>query len=265
MRFRFLALYPLLYAVAFVAVAATLGDGEALEPFRRGQLLFVRLLAISGCIAALSAFAPGDHLRRAWLWLGIGAAAFLVRDLLRLPPFEVSTAFGAAETFVISGLGVGGNLAALYGIWLLARAWKVAAISLPGGRSGVVTVTVIAALLALGVAGPGALHHGGELLDGDWSALILFVSAVIDILSLCLLAPLLLTAVALRGGLFAWPWSLVTAGRFSWLLYDGAVLLGPALALGAFPLNDVFRGLALNYLFAAGLAQRFAVQKVRRG
>jgi hypothetical protein len=46
----------------------------------------------------------------------------------------------------------------------------------------------------------------------------------------------------------------------SWLLYDAAA----GLPAGAFPLPDVFRGLAENFLFAAGLAQRFAIERVRR-
>ncbi|MGD2113590.1 MAG: hypothetical protein PVG07_00950, partial [Acidobacteriota bacterium] len=213
--------------------------------------------------AAVSAFGAGDHLRRAWWWLAAATVAVLIRDLLRLPPLELSSAAGGFEAVLISGLGVLSNAALLAGIWLLARAWKVAAIALPGGRSGVAVVTGAAAVLALVVAGPGALRHGQDLFAGDWSALTLFVSAVVDILSLCLLAPLLLTAVGLRGGLFAWPWALITASMLCWLLYDAAALLTPVLALGAFPLTEVFRGLAENYLFAAGTAQRLAVRSVR--
>jgi hypothetical protein len=51
---------------------------------------------------------------------------------------------------------------------------------------------------------------------------------------------------------------------FAWLLYDAAAGLTAGALPGAFPWTDVFRGLAENFLFAAGLAQRYAVEKVRR-
>lgn len=259
MRFRWLALFPLLYAAAFAAIAWGLLGSEALTPFVRGQLILVRVLALVGCLAAVSAFERGDHLRRAWLALAAATLLVLARDLLRLPPFELPSG-----TLVVSALGVLSNLALLAGVWLLARSWRIAAIELPGGRSGVLVVGLAAAVLALAVAGPSAWRQWQAVAAGDGTAVILLVSAVVDILSLCLLAPLLLTAVALRGGLFAWPWALVTASMFCWLLYDAAAGLTSGALPGAFPWTDVFRGLAENFLFAAGLAQRYAVEKVRR-
>lgn len=264
MRFRWLTAFPFGYAAAFIVIAAILSGRESLAPFVQGQLLLVRVLAIAGCLAAVSVFQRGDHLRRAWLSLALATVLVLIRDLLRLPPFDFPGSGLDGAGLVIAGLGVLSNVALLTGVWLLAQAWKVAAISLPGGSTGAVATTLVAAALALGVAGPSAWQHGLALVSGDSGALILTVSAVVDILSLCLLAPLLLTAVALRGGMFAWPWALVTASMLSWLFYDGAAALGPSLGLGDFPLTDVFRGLAQNFLFAAGLAQRLAVQKVHR-
>jgi hypothetical protein len=264
MRFRWLAVFPLLYAAVFVALIWWLRGGEGLAPFVTGQRILVRLLAIAGCFLAVSVFGRGDHLRTAWLWLGWGSIAILLRDLLRLlPPFQGATA-GPGAQVILSGLGILSNLGLLVGIWMLARSWKMAAISMPGGRSGVIAVAVITAALALAVAGPGALKSARALAGGDWSALILCVSATVDILTLCLITPLLLTAVSLRGGLFSWPWGLVTASQLSWLLYDAAAALAPSLTPGGFPLAEVCRGLAENYLFAAGLAQFFVVQQVRR-
>jgi hypothetical protein len=262
MRYRWLAGFPFLYAGAFIAVAAALGEGEVLDAFVRGQLLLVRVLAIFGCIAAARAFSRGDHLRTAWLWLAAATVIVLARDLLRLPPFSLPPSSAGGAGWVIAGLGVASNLALLLGVWLLARAWKVAGIPLPGGRAGAIAVTVVAAALALSLAGPGALEHGARA-GADLASVTLFVSAVVDILSLCLLAPLLLTAIALRGGVVAWPWALVTASIGSWLLYDAAAL-APFVAPDWFPLADVFRGLAQNFLFAAGVAQRFVVERVSR-
>lgn len=265
MRFRWLALFPLLYAAAFVVIANRLIGDEALGPFVSWQKVLVRILAAAGCFAAMSAFQAGDHLRRAWFFLGAGAVVILLRDLLRLllPAFQPASTVPSAQ-LILNSLGILSNIALLAGVWMLARAWKMAAIELPGGRSGAIAVTLVTVVLAVVVAGPDTVKHAHEVAAGDSAALILLVSAVVDIISLCLITPLLLTAVSLRGGLFSWPWGLVTASQLAWLLYDATGTLAPYLAPGAFPLSDVFRGLAENFLFAAGLAQLLVVRQVRR-
>lgn len=264
MRFRWLALFPLLFAAAFCAVAWWLLGSEALAPFNYWQRILVRVLGIAGAFAAVSGFDRGDHLRRAWLWLGAGTVVILARDLLRLiPAFEPETS-GPAAQMLVSGLGILSNLALLAGIWMLSRSWKMAAISLPGGRSGALAVAVVTAVLAVAVTAPAGLESARSFAAGDVGSLIYVVSAVVDVITLCLVAPLLLTAVSLRSGLFVWPWALITASQLSWLLYDAAAALQPGLVPAGFPLPDVFRGLAENYLFAAGLAQLLVVRQVRR-
>ena len=264
MRFRWLAVFPLLYAALFIAVASWLSTGQDLALFVSGQRIVLRILAAVGGFLAVSAFDRGDSMRRAWLWLSWGTVVILLRDVLRLfPAFQPESAGPAAQA-VLSALGILSNVALLIGIWTLATFWKKASISLPGSRSGIVAVALVTAGLAVVVAGPGALKAAEQLAAGDWSAAIFLVSAVVDILSLCLITPLLLTAVALRGGIFSWPWGLITASQLSWLLYDAAANLAPTLAPGGFPLADVFRGLAETFLFAAGVAQLLVAQHVRR-
>src|SRR3954470_11809227 len=263
MRFRSLAAFPLLYAAIFLAIAWSLQGAETLAPFTFWQRILARVLAVAGCFAAVSCFERGDHLRSAWLWLGAGTIVILIRDLLRLLPGFAPQGAPQAQ-LVVSALGILSNLALLAGIWLLSRSWKMAAITLPGGRSGFGVVAVATAVIALTVTGPGAYTHLQELARGDWSSLVLVVSAVVDIITLCLITPLLLTAISLRGSLFAWPWGLVTASQLAWLLYDIAASLRPGLLPAGLPLSEVFRGLAENYLFAAGLAQYFVIAQVRR-
>jgi hypothetical protein len=86
----------------------------------------------------------------------------------------------------------------------------------------------------------------------------------VDIVTLCLITPLLLTAVALRGGSFSWPWGLLTASRLAWLLYDASEAFGASLGPAGFPLPELFRGLGENFLCAAGLAQFLVIRHVRR-
>jgi len=259
MRIRRLALFPLLYAVAFIAVVLWLGSDDTLTRGLLGQRFVLRLLAISGCLAAVSVFDRGDRLRRAWFLLGTSTTLVLLRDLLQLAPVGL-----APDSLLSSILLVLGNLAGLSGIWILARTWRVAAISLPGGRTGAVVVTVAAAVLALLVAGPEVLHEARAVGAGDLTALSLLFAAVVDVLTLVLLAPLLLTTLALRGGLFAWPWGLLTANAVAWLLYDGAAALAPVLTPHGFLLPELFRGVAEASLFVAGFAQKRAVDLVRK-
>lgn len=257
MRLRLLAVYPLLYAVAFTAVSHELAGNETLAPLQR---LLVRILAVVGCFAAASGFERGDHLRRAWLLLGTGATLIgTCNVLLMLSPFE-------ARDVLVNGFAVLANVIFLGGIWTLSRSWRMAAIELPGGRLGGALVAGIIGVMALAGAGPHVLGAARQVLAGDSAALVPMVSAVADVISFCLIAPLLLTAVSLRGGLFFWPWALITVSQFGWLLCDVVALgiAGAAVTSTGYPLLDLFRGLASNYLFAAGMAQLFVVRHVRR-
>jgi hypothetical protein len=264
MRLRWLALFPLIYAVAFIGAVGWLGDGHPPILYIALQRIAVRMLALAGCCLAVSVFERGDHLRRAWLCLGGGVVLILMRDLLRLLPSFQPEQAGMEAQVILQALGILANIALLAGVWELARSWKMAAIELPGGRSGIAAVAVVTALLAVAVAGPEALQSARKLSQGDWGALIFLVSAVADIITLCLITPLLLTAVSLRGGLFSWPWGLITASQVCWLLYDAAGTLAPYLAPGGFPVAEVFRGMAEACLFAAGTAQFLVIRHVRR-
>jgi hypothetical protein len=260
MRLRWLAIYPLVFAAVFVWVVQSLGSDEAVASFVVGQKLLVRILAIAGCAWAVSVFDRGDHLRAAWIWLILATAPVLLRDLLRLGPLRDPA--GAGE-WVLHGLGLISNLALVMGVWQLARSWRMAAMEQPGDSTKRLALTLGVAVLALLVAGPAAVSGFKDLLAGDGAASVTLVSALTDIVALCLIGPLLLTALKLRGGMFSWPWGLITASLASWLLYDAAASYGPTLTPG-FPLHEIFRGLAENFLCAAGAAQALVIRAVHR-
>ena len=122
-------------------------------------------------------------------------------------------------------------------------------------------------LLAAVFAGPAVLRNAGPLMAGDLSRAAGVFSALGDMVSLWLIAPLLLTALALRGGMFGWPFALLTASYVAWLGYDALAVVGPGLGLDAHAARtgaELFRALGCLYGFSAGLAQRAVVSGLRR-
>ena len=158
------------------------------------------------------------------------------------------------------------HLSQIVGTWLLARAWKVANLSLPGSKRGRWALVGGAVMLAMALAGPVVLGTGRRVLSGDWTGLASLASALGDLVSLCLVAPLLLTALALRGGLIGWPWALLTTSYVCWLVYDALGVLAPGLGLGPHATtvaNESFRALGCLFGFSAGMAQRAVVARLR--
>src|SRR6185369_1939974 len=115
----------------------------------------------------------------------------------------------------------------------IARVWRVAGFDLAGSptvRRAVVAGAVTIALVSAGwlvVTSARAFGHG------QTTALVDLFSAVADIGSFALIAPLVLTAVALRGGSLGWTWVLFTASLFGWLLFDATLSFGSLVASNA--------------------------------
>jgi hypothetical protein len=265
MRLRWLAVFPVVWGGAFLALDAAFSGTSGYGVFLRTEIELVKVLALFGSWAAALAFERGEYLRRAWLFVGGAFACFLLRDLTLAPlGFE---AMGEGPLVALRGaLSVLGNASQVYGTWLLARAWKEGGLVLPGERSRQSLVLFAAIALALVFAGPAVLQHGRAVLDGRWESLALFASAIGDTLSLCLIAPLFLTATALHGGLLEWPWGLLVASSVAWLIYDGVHVYGPMFGLGPDAVRtaaELFRALGCTWGFAAGMAQRSIVQRLR--
>lgn len=262
MRYLRLAVFPLVYGAAFALFAWWLGDSPALNPAVRWQILLPRALGAAGCFAAFAVFSKGDHLRRAWLLLALMTLGFFLNDLRRVVHYTRDLPPVVDAVFLV--LLVGCNVVNVVALGMLASAWRRAASFLRTGRGVTVLVTLVTAGLALAVAGPSAVEHYQQVVGGNWRAIVLMVSAVADVLALCLISPLILTAISLRGGPIAWPWGLLSASMICWLLFDGAAGLGWVLGSGHFPATELFRAMALTYLFGAGLAQRLVVVHARR-
>lgn len=260
MRFRWLAVFPVFWAAAFLALATAFSGTTSQGIYFRTEIELVKILALLGSWGAALAFEKGEYLRRAWFLIGASFACFLLRDLTLAPlGFE---ALGGGLVVLRGGLSILGNLSQVIGTWMLARAWKVAGLSLPGQRSKHVLVVAGAVVLSLVFAGPAVLQHGRTVLAGGWDAVPLLASAIGDAVALCLIAPLFLTALALHGGSLEWVWGLLTASSIAWLFYDAAAVYGPGLGLSPAAgriASELFRALGCTLGFSAGMAQRWIV------
>lgn len=264
MRYRALVVLPLLWAAAFLGGDALSHGTPGYTAFLRTEVELVKALALAGALAAALALEPGDYLRRAWIFIAGCMALLLLRDVTLVP--AVAAALGARNSLVRGVLVVAANLSQVIGTWMLARAGQRAGLGVPASRAAQWGVLVAAVVLAVAFAGPGVVLNARRAMGGDLAALTGAASALGDMISLCLIAPLLLTALALRGGVIGWTWTLLTASYVAWLLYDALLVLAPTLGLGphaARTVSELFRALGCAFGFTAGLAQRAVVEQLR--
>jgi hypothetical protein len=261
MSYRALAAFP------FVFVLVAIGLLAALPPSAHAVLLRVlveiaKVLAFVGLGAAALVFAPGDYLRRGYGLHALCYALLLSRDLW----FYATT--GAPTVVVEVGRAVFitvANVVVVAGTWTLARAWGMAGLELPGTtalRRVALTLAIGASLLFAGPAVLVDVRLSVGHPDHIWTVL----SDLGDLLALPVLAPVALTAIAVRSGTLRWPWALLTGSLLAWLLYDAVLSLPDLLHLadGApFRLaGEQFRLFAATSAFAAGLAQKRAVREL---
>ena len=263
MRFRILVAIPLAWALVFIVTDLLVSGMAGYRVFLRTEIELVKGLALIGCLAAAFSFSRGEYLQRAWLFMGGCMFFLLLRDFTMLPAIEAAL----PSIDLIRGiLVVLANVSVVIGIYKLSRAWRVAGLELPGTRGQRWAGLLIAILLAAGLGGPAVVNNFIELAGGDASALTGIAMALGDMISLILIAPVLFTALALRGGLFGWPWWLLTASLISWLLYDGVLEMGPYLGAGertVRTVSEMFRALACMFEFSAGLAQLYIVKRTK--
>jgi hypothetical protein len=261
-RVWMLVVLPVTVAIAVVAGARWLTGSAFLPDFYRAELAVVEFIGLVGCMAAAHRFGRGDYLRRAWILIGLCFLLILIGDLT----LTTGVFSDRSWTQLANGiLTVVANASTIVGTWMLAHAFRAAGIELPGSRASRVAVHLLALALALGAAGPPAAIELRALLQGQISHLTSLASCIGDIIAFSLIAPMLLTALALRGGLLSWPFALLTAGLVSWLCFDATFTLAPLAGRSDAEVKlmlEFFRALACTFSGAAGFAQRLAANGV---
>lgn len=212
------------------------------------------LLAALGSLAAARSFQTSDYLRIAWHTQAAGSLLLAVSSVLRgLEPADTMLLARTPLVFMA-------NVMTVIGAVIFARAHRVAGLELPWTRQARVTFFAAITAVALLAAGPSIGVLVKPALRGDMTSWMQIFSAIGDFVFLVLIAPIFMTAVALRGGLLTWPWVFLTASTAAWLLYDAqdsVLYFFPQLeALDRTIMTVPLRVLACTLLFAASVAQR---------
>jgi hypothetical protein len=216
-----------------------------------------KLVALFGCLLAGLSFARGHHLHRAWMWQACSYGLIVLRDgvLHRSLLLPLDDGAGRWVELVVM---IAANAAGVWGAWLLAHAWQVASVTLPGTPALRAGVRTAAAIMAVSITLPSMIVQLPHVGDGTPFPIIALVDALADAISLSLVAPVLLTAVGLRNEQIVWPWALLSASFFGWLCYDAVYSVSPLIPgigqqMRAF--GEAFRMFAVIAAATAGIAQ----------
>jgi len=257
MSFRSVALSAVALVLAIgVADAVIVRSGET-GTFWFTSIARTSLLALVAITAAATASRFrwwGDYAGRAWTLFCIAYTLLAGSEIMRrFMPTREST----REMLVLVA-----NLAIIGAYWLFARSLHAAGLDYYGSAAKKIAVIVIAIALAVALCSNSVMGEIASIRAGDARPGSL-ISVLADMITFVLVAPLLLTAFALRGGQLFWMFALLTAGTFGWMVNQGSAgvlrLFGweGAVHTG----RMVGFAIACAFIAAAALTQLMATQR----
>jgi hypothetical protein len=263
MTFRMIAILAAI-SVAVFALADALYFGALDTPCRLiySGIARISLLALVAAASGLAANRFGwwrEYVGRAWTLFFAAYSLLTIGEAFRR--FTESGAIG--EVCVIAA-----NVALVGAYWLTARSFKAAGLDFGGSRAQTIVATSLALVIALAICHDALLSNVNALFAGDVSV-SRFISPLADVITFALVAPLLLTAFALRGGQQFWMFALLTTGTVGWMINQGidAILELAGGASDAVVRSGRMTGFAMACIFiaSAALTQWLAAQRTTRG
>jgi len=255
-------LWMALAVAAALLIVERTASALALPGLAVSMAVAAYLAGAAGAWAGATAFAAGDHLRRAWILIGCASLALALGRLLW--PGELLGLPDTAPTLWLrSGVTVVSNVLNVWGMGLIALTWLRTGLPPPGSRRERIAVGVLLAAVALAVPGPSLVADFRAALRGDPYSGALVLGGACDVAVFLFIAPVFLTARAFAGGSLAWPFGLIAASNLSWLVLDGVELYGslPGVPPGVGKASTaLLRTLACLLLATAGITQRLAVR-----
>lgn len=230
-------------------------DADMMARFHR--VILVSSLVITGISGFLTAakFDAGDRLLKSWMLIGIGYAIAAVRHGSRLLAYVVPEA--TLPQTVSTVFIVAQNIAIAAALVLFVLAWRATGLTAPVSR-GAQTASIVFGIAIAIVVGGYPLFNA---LNAATPNVSLFVSTAGDIIGFCVIVPLALSALAMRGGLLMHTWIYLAASEVAWLFYDLWWATSPKLAPNvAGSILEALRVMAVLFAFAATVAQRRAMR-----
>ncbi|HYM61682.1 MAG TPA: hypothetical protein VEZ11_12415 [Thermoanaerobaculia bacterium] len=216
------------------------------------------LVAISAGAAAGKFRWWNEYVGRAW-------TLFLIAYSL-LTCSEIARRFFPERPTAKELLVAVANLALIGAYALMARSLHAAGLHYFGSIAKQVLIVVLAAALAIALCKGSLLSEIASIRAGT-PHIGSLISVLADMITFLLVAPLLLTALSLRGGQMFWIFAFLTAGTFGWIVNQAS-----ASVLGNLGLQEAVRtgrmagfALACCFISAAALTQWLAAQRGTTG
>jgi hypothetical protein len=263
MSFRSLALGAatgvLLVSLLHIFLFPTLGTDARFWYAAVIRTLLLTMVALAAALAASRFGWWSEYAGRAWTLFFVEYSVLTVSEILRR---WAPNAHLASEICVIVA-----NVAGIGAYLLMARWLHAAGLDYYGSKAKRAIFIALALVLAV------ALCHA-PILDG-WHSLRSdqpnpgsLVSPLADVITFVLVAPLLLTTFALRGGQIFWMFAFLTTGTIGWMVNQGAATILRLLGGG----DDAIRAgrmtgfaMACFFITAAAITQWLAAQRALKG
>jgi hypothetical protein len=246
-------------AAALLLALVEAGAGAGVAALRPAVALAAYLLSAGAAWWAARIFSADDYLRRAWELFALNPLALAVGRLLKpdvLSQGPLVHGLLAAVTLLANAFAVGGMV-------LFALMWSRTGLPLPLTRRQKVVVALLLGAATVLTVGPDLASMTARAAQGDVVSLSLAVGDACDVAVFLLVVPVFLTARAFSGGSLAWPFGLLSASTFAWLLLDAFATYGDLAGVTpgtAAVVSGSLRTLACCLLAAAGVTQRLALQ-----
>jgi hypothetical protein len=252
---RRLALIP--FVLGAIAALAIVLPEQSAAIFSRVVLICVALATAASALLTMRRFTAGDRLYVTWALLGTGYLLAAVRYSLRLISLlDPSVTYPRALT---DGMLIVQNILVAASLFLFVRAWRATGLANPGSR-GAQIGGIVAGIAVAVIVGGFPLLQGVQTAKAD---LVLLVSTAGDMVGIALIVPLMMSALALRGGLLMHTWVYLAASESVWLLYDiwyairASTSLEPRASRG---IEEAIRIVAIGFALIASMAQRRALR-----
>jgi hypothetical protein len=250
---------PLVLGAILIVAARRLSDPEDLHALYHYASVVVKVVAAGSCLLAAAQFRPRDYLLRAWGLAGLSMALLAATDLAVGTSthlgFTQGSPYGPSALLLRAVLLIGASVAGSVGAFLLARAVSASGLGHPGTHGGRVAFVLIALVVALALESNALRYDLPGTFRGNGMAVGNLALDLGDVVTVVLIAPLILTIVRLRGGLWGWPYLLYAMGSVVWLFYDATGVLGEMDLMLRAEIEGGLRVTACLYLAAAAIGQ----------